>query len=990
MRISTTYFGIFANKVPITNGKFTFTLAGSAKTSAGVFKTDGTLVKTLWNDVQYPAGTHTEYWNSLDDLGLSISSPDVSYQIKVLSNNVNYTWQGTVGNTSTNQTGPTKHRGVYHCMRGLAFNGSYGYFCIGYAEGNPTILKFNVATPNIREYILPEAVSPGDVNFVAVDSTNAYWGCYNHDYSGAFVYATSISGNSLVTFPTYGTNINVGNTTVNGIGQVNDSNGGITGLAVQKTGNKLFVARAALNQLQVMNKTTGQVLQTLTYTSPKGLSIDSSDNLWMITGTNTVSKYTVNTDGTLTAATLTLSGLIRPLSTQVSFDGTLISVADGSTSQQVKFFNNSTGASTSTLGTAGGYSSDANVSDSKFYFDDVNGSGLNEKSKQTFIAFQSDGSFWVNDPGNFRVQHYNSSRVFVDRIMSLGSTYNTFVDKNNINKVFAEFLEFEIDYSVQTLTGTTGWLLKRSYGPNISVATYDGSPRHQTTLSNGKTYGFIRNGGDFEIVEFPTTGQIRFTGVFTTHGLGSVLCSDGSIQAYDEVGTTAYFKRYPLTGFDGSNNPIWSSTAEILATAVIDNTVGNPVKPPRTQCFSDLNKVVLFNYITYLTYPTAISGYHLGLMNRNANNVYLWKTEKSTHKNYEGRYPGAGWYDVGNFVNDNGGGQANIVDRNIITSYHGEFWKNSQTNKFNHYYDNGLAIGQFGVTGPEKTYSAYPMMAGNANSPIAVKDGSTNLYVWHGDESQHAGIHRWKVSGLDTISEQTATVSFPSTYVAPILSYTDLMSGLPFDTSMVNNTNGWTRTPTTDILTDRYNDYCRVYCGQLSYDYAKENDVTMVSTIPLPSTYLTQRNLGTINVTYNWKITGLFCLPDGSNVNGGKNNQFFEILDDADKVLVRIYITGSYQNPSFLYANTSLVATAASGVIEKAISLPVPITIEMIAGVLSVTIANYTTVTPTIFDGTANWHKPKTISMRQVRDTGAGSVQGQSMALQNLKLYKDY
>jgi hypothetical protein len=49
--------------------------------------------------------------------------------------------------------------------------------------------------------------------------------------------------------------------------------------------------------------------------------------------------------------------------------------------------------------------------------------------------------------------------------MNLGANYTTFPDKNNINKVFNEFLEFEIDYSVQTLTGTTGWRLKKNWGP---------------------------------------------------------------------------------------------------------------------------------------------------------------------------------------------------------------------------------------------------------------------------------------------------------------------------------------------------------------------------------------------------------------------------------------------------------------------------------------------------------------------------------------------
>jgi hypothetical protein len=48
---------------------FSFTLNSSARTSAGVFKADGTLVKTLWSGLPYDAGTHTGKWDGTDDEG---------------------------------------------------------------------------------------------------------------------------------------------------------------------------------------------------------------------------------------------------------------------------------------------------------------------------------------------------------------------------------------------------------------------------------------------------------------------------------------------------------------------------------------------------------------------------------------------------------------------------------------------------------------------------------------------------------------------------------------------------------------------------------------------------------------------------------------------------------------------------------------------------------------------------------------------------------
>jgi hypothetical protein len=174
-----------------------------------------------------------------------------------------------------------------------------------------------------------------------------------------------------------------------------------------------------------------------------------------------------------------------------------------------------------------------------------------------------------------------------------------------------------------------------------------------------------------------------------------------------------------------------------------------------------------------------MTGYHLAGMQIGSNNNYLFQTEKSTHKNYSGDYPPAGYFDCGNTVNDYAGGSVNIIDRNIVTSYHGEFWKNGQTNKFNHYYDNGLAIGQFGITSAEMSGPAFAMMAGNALTPVIVKDASGDLYLYHGDESHHAAFHRWKITGLNTIAEQVISIPYPSVYTSGPNNYVDLMKGLP-------------------------------------------------------------------------------------------------------------------------------------------------------------------------------------------------------------------
>jgi DNA-binding beta-propeller fold protein YncE len=180
---------------------------------------------------------------------------------------------------------------------------------------------------------------------------------------------------------------------------------------VQKNGNFLFVAHKDLNQINVLNKTTGALVQTLSFTAPREVCVDPSGNLWVISGSNTIQKFTVNNNGTLSSAILSISGISEPLAMAVSPNGSKIFILDGAASQQVKIFDNSTSASISTFGSAGGYINNASVNDYKFYFSD----SVTELSKP-FIAFQSDSSYWLGDVGNERVQHYNASGTFINRI----------------------------------------------------------------------------------------------------------------------------------------------------------------------------------------------------------------------------------------------------------------------------------------------------------------------------------------------------------------------------------------------------------------------------------------------------------------------------------------------------------------------------------------------------------------------------------------------
>lgn len=51
------------------------------------------------------------------------------------------------------------------------------------------------------------------------------------------------------------------------------------------------------------------------------------------------------------------------------------------------------------------------------------------------------------------------------------------------------------------------------------------------------------------------------------------------------------------------------------------------------------------------------------------------------------------------------------------------------------------------------------MIAGNPLSPVLVKGPDGSLYLYHNDESGHSGIHRRKISNLESVKEQNLAVN---------------------------------------------------------------------------------------------------------------------------------------------------------------------------------------------------------------------------------------
>jgi hypothetical protein len=726
---------------------FSFTLNGNVSTSAGVYTKNGVLVKTLWSGVQYKAGTYTQFWDGKDDDG-RLPAND-SFEMRVLSNSVNYQWEGVIGNTSSASSESTVHH-AFRSMYGIAFAGNNGYYTTDYNEAQAPIFTFNISSPQSKTAILDNGCV---TDFVATDGNYVYWdGKDARDTAKTFVYATKVSDNTEVTNFSNGSSVSAtyARTYLSAIDVNYNIRSKVTGMAVQHSGNYLFVSRGRMNQIDVLNKTSGALVRTISMTTPTGLAIDTTDNLWVINGDGT-SKYTVNSDGTLSSATITLSGLVAPIALAVNPDNSAVVVCDGGTSQQLKAYSNSTGASSWTYGQIGGYARDPSVTNDKFFFSDMDGA-------RAFINFAQDGSFWVGDPGNTRMQHFSSIRTYIERIMFLPHAYSSVVDQNNSTRVFADFLEFSVDYSKTLGPNNGSWTLVKNWGLNVDPAYTDEFflLRYLTTLSNGHTYAFLRHINNLALVELPASGNIRYTGI-EINNLSCQIQPDGSLLNMSgfAAGVPTKWTKQTLSGFDESNNPLWND-ATIIATST-PATLKNPVD------FGVDNSVITSSNVL-VTFdaglpPYGSSGYHLGGITI-GDNKWLWRTAKSTFKEYTGVYPSDGTYDIGNGV-AYAGSHVRVLGRSILWGYHGEFWKNSQVNKWTQVYDDGLFIGQFGVTGLDSKIEAAPMMAGNAFCPSLVSvNGNGYLYV--NDESFHSGVHRWKISGINSITEQKIQVSLSS------------------------------------------------------------------------------------------------------------------------------------------------------------------------------------------------------------------------------------
>ncbi len=758
---------------------FTFALPAARTTSAGVYTADGTLVRTLWRGQAFGAGAHAASWDQRDDAGTLL--PAGQYTVKVAHHAVQYVWDGAIGNTSARAGAAVLH----HSYRGpTSFASIPGgmLYAVGYNEGQSAINGFTLDNVQLNQSPVRVTSSFISPDMIAADAAHVYWTSTGQGMSKTTFVAAFDSATGAQTIFSAGTPLCLnmmqdGKTCYPSESYAsvldlhgNDNSNPPTGIAVQRAGNVLAIAYGAANEIHLFDKASGLLLGKISVALSAGtinqIAMSPSGDLWVLSG-GTALRYTALSTTPVVAASIT--SLARPLAVAVDpADDNGVWIADGGASEQVKRFDR-TGTLQQSIGVAGGYGGQTLLAANRLNFT------LSPGQERTTLAIDDNHAVWVLDTAVNRMLKFMPDGSLGDQIAYLPCTYTTSTDAGNPTRVFANFMEYSVDYS-KGLNDPGGWTLVRNWLPSVPSSLQvpvGGDPifvsanwgwtgfRTVQTLSNGRTYALLGMQERNAFVELTADGKVRFIGWLRDAGDGEtriVFYEGGDLGWSSSDGVTQSVLRLPLQGFDGAGNPQWAATPITLAAAPA--AITTPADPVLTFTgvvgarfpLTSSGKVVFFN-------PSvdARTTFHLGAVVQGGS---TWNFEASPSGPIDG---------LGTFQTDKddptlqyGGNLVHALGRNIVYGYHGEYYtdlsngKFGEANQFMHFLDDGLFIGEFGVSTTRATSASQPGRAGNAFSSTFLR-ANGQAYLYHNDESAWGGVQRWHLAGVDDIQELTAT-----------------------------------------------------------------------------------------------------------------------------------------------------------------------------------------------------------------------------------------
>jgi hypothetical protein len=750
---------------PNTVTGFELDLDRSFQTSAGIYGPSDKLIRTLWSDSRLAAGKYRFDWDGKDDSGKSVSPANVS--VRVIAHNISSHWDGVIGNTSASFTGSGVHRSMF-TPTSIAIIGQRAYYAAGYNEWQAGTHGFALDNPQARLRPLSQPDPFSSWELVASDGRRIYWASAGGLVPTSFVLASSIAEMAMLPFAA-GTDICLNYNDAQNchaasryrgvIDHASDKQQAPTGLAVQSNGPLLAVAHGRQGLVKLFDKVSGKLVRSFAIPTSADITnqiaIAPNGDLWVLAAGSAI-RYTALDSNPAVASRI--EGLSHPLAIAVDpRNDDIVLIADGGSSQQVKAFDHH-GRWLWSYGKPGGAATDPESSFDKLWF------RFDGKLERTALAVAQDGSFWVVDTCNNRMLHVSARRTYMEQIAYLPVSYSATVDPQNPRRVFANYLEFESDPDKPLQPGPGGWKLRRNWLAGFPAAAMHTDSRNggftglQTvvTLPNERTYAFTSVDGKQFLLELPSQGPARAVRSFGPPASGDtaqVLYETGEL-GYAHTGSNQSVYRSSLVGFGPTGEPQWEKTPRVIASVFAASNT-----PVYKGAFSGASaarfpvtasgKVIFFDQSVA---AGAEDRLHLGAVNAGGNE-WAWQASPAGTIDEPGRFQTRS---IDGHVNY-GGNMVWAVGQHIVFGYHGEGFADpkssaiGQANQFYHFHETGLLLGQFGVPTTRASGDAAAGVAGNAFSNILLPRGSSSLLLFHNEELQHGGVHRWTIDNLDSL-----------------------------------------------------------------------------------------------------------------------------------------------------------------------------------------------------------------------------------------------
>jgi hypothetical protein len=751
------------------SARITFELPRSAVTSAGVYASDGTLLRTMWRGEPLPAGRHVRAWDQRDDLGRAVSESEV--EVRLIHHRLQYEWEGVIGNSSAAFTGVQVHK-AFQMPVGIAIDGQEAIYAVGYNEGQPGLHGFRLDATGANTLPLPSTDPFVSYGMIALDADRVYWANTGGVSKTSFVGAIDRSrrvpqpfakGSPLCLNRWPDSRACYPDQDYKGVIDVRtDPQNFPSGIAVQRAGRVLAVARPREQRVALFDKRSGERIGEIGVRLAASLSnqmaMTRGGDLWLISGTSLLRFTDLDTAPRLVGR---IDGLVKPLTLATVPDHEdEVWVAEGGVVQQVKRID-ARGQAQTVIGRAGGYAREPEVQADKLCF------GVSGTDDQTTIAQADDGSVWIAERCNNRSRRFrqgSDGRWVADaQIAYLPHSYNATVDLGNPHRVFANYLEFALVDASPLKPGDHSWRLVRNWLGGMPAALRDEKSSNHgfggfttvRTFSNGRTFALMQAQGRQVLVELPDTGPVKLVSTFAAPLPGAtarVLYENGDLGYAVTGGTSQRVMRLPLAGYDETGAPRWQR--EPVKLASVPRLTGTPFHrgafsgmPPRFPLTASGNVIFFDGSVA------GNEGFHLGAA-RKGDDHWLWQASPSAAIDGKGSFQtkaidGSLHY---------GGNAVWAHGRHIVYGFHGEFYKDlqngrvGQANQFMHFDESGLFLGQFGVPTTRATEPAQAGLSGNAFSPTLVRHGE-RLFLYHNDEHAHGGIHRWRIEGWHDLGD---------------------------------------------------------------------------------------------------------------------------------------------------------------------------------------------------------------------------------------------